>query len=87
MISFTRDAEKASRIHDMEILGHVVALFMQHRRKMLQACAKLADAPLDRVTNWPAIFAKAFTNPQLRPEQITPENYISIANLCAAQIT
>jgi len=86
MISFVRDAEKCARIHNMEILGDVVALFMQHRRKMLQACAKLAEAPLDKVTNWPGIFAEAFTNPQLRPEQITPENYISIANLCAAQI-
>ena len=87
MISFTRDPEKAARIHNMEVLGRVVALFMQHRRKMLQACAKLAEPPLDKVRNWPAIFAEAFTNPQLRPEQITPENYISIANLCAAQIT
>jgi 16S rRNA (adenine1518-N6/adenine1519-N6)-dimethyltransferase len=86
MISFTRNQEKASRIHNMEILGEVVALFMQHRRKMLQACAKLAEAPLDKVHNWPGIFAEAFTDPQFRPEQITPENYISIANLCAAQI-
>ncbi len=87
MISFARDGEKCARIHNMEILGEVVGLFMQHRRKMLQGCVKLAEAPLDRIHNWPAIFAEAFTDPQFRPEQITPENYISIANLCAAQIT
>jgi 16S rRNA (adenine1518-N6/adenine1519-N6)-dimethyltransferase len=87
MISFVRDSEKVARIHNMDILGEVVALFMQHRRKMLQACAKLAQPPLDQIHNWAAIFEEAFTDPRLRPEQITPENYISIANLCAAQIS
>lgn len=86
MISFVRDVKKARRIHNMEIFSELVNLFMQHRRKMLRACAKLATGKLAGVKSWPQVFQQCMIDPQNRPEQISPENYISIANLCMTRI-
>lgn len=81
MVSFVRREEKVKRIKDINILRDVVGLFMQHRRKMLKACCKLAKGRLVEI-DWPEVFKSCNINPQNRPEQIAPENYIAIANLC-----
>ena len=85
-VSFQRNAGKANRIHDIAIFTKVVALFMQHRRKMLKACAKLAEHPLNQIHNFDCMFEGSFINPHARPENLTPENYISIANMCAESL-
>ena len=82
MVSFVRKKEKVNRIHSMELFSKVVILFMQHRRKMLKACVKFATGKLAKINNWPEIFEQCSINPKNRPEQLPPENYIAIANLC-----
>ena len=82
MISFVRSERLAGRIKDMGLFGDVVGLFMQHRRKMMKACAKFAEGRLEKVHNWGVIFEESAVNPHDRPEQVPAEGYISIANLC-----
>jgi len=82
MVSFVRSEEKAGRISDMKLFSEVIALFIGHRRKMLKACTKLVAGRLAEVENWPDIFEYCSIDPHNRPEQLCPENYITITNLC-----
>lgn len=82
MISFVRRAENFSRIQDMEILGELINLFMQHRRKMVKACTRFVAGRLAEVDNWPEIFERCRIDPHNRPEQLRPEDFIAISNLC-----
>ena len=86
MVSFHRQNKKIEQIHDFLLFREVVNLFMNHRRKMLKACVKFAESRLEKVHNWADIFSGAFIDPHLRGEQLTPEDYISIANLCNEQL-
>lgn len=86
MLSFVRKKEKVGQIHDIGILSDVVALFMGHRRKMLKACTKLAQSKLEQIHNWPVIFRECAVDPHKRPEELSPESYVSLANLCAEQL-
>ncbi len=85
MVSFQRDKKKVKQIHDMRTFRDVINLFMGHRRKMLKACTKTAHGSLEKITHWGDIFDESFIDPHKRPEEITPEQYISIANLCYEQ--
>ena len=87
MITFERIQKKADRIHDMKIFSQVISLFFGHRRKMLQACVKFAENDLAGVHQWHNVFEQSCVEPQHRPEQLTPEQYISIANLCSEAIS
>jgi 16S rRNA (adenine1518-N6/adenine1519-N6)-dimethyltransferase len=82
MISFVRKPEKAGCIQSMELLGEVVNLFMQHRRKMVKACTRFVAGKLVEINNWLEIFQKCRIDPHNRPEQLTPEDFIAISNLC-----
>jgi 16S rRNA (adenine1518-N6/adenine1519-N6)-dimethyltransferase len=82
MISFVRKAEKVSRIQNMGLLGEVVNLFMQHRRKMVKACTRFVTGKLAKINNWPEIFEKCSIDPHNRPEQLSPEDFIAVSNLC-----
>jgi len=82
MVSVVRSKDKASRIQNMELFSEVVNLFMGHRRKMLKACIKFAKGKLIEIKNRPEIFEKCSIKPTSRPEQISPEDYIAIANKC-----
>jgi 16S rRNA (adenine1518-N6/adenine1519-N6)-dimethyltransferase len=81
MVSFVRDKDKAGRVPDMKLLGDIVNLFIGHRRKMLKACTKFARGRLAQITNWPEIFQRCSINPTARPEQLSTQDYISLANL------
>lgn len=83
MVSFVRKAEKVGRIKNMEVLREVVNLFMGHRRKMLKSCAKLAAGNLAKIDNWDEIFERCTIDSHNRPEQVLPEGYIAMANLCS----
>jgi len=84
MVSFVRSKNKIERIRDMEILGEVVNLFMGHRRKMLKACTKFARGKLAKIGNWPEIFQQCSIDPTQRPEQLSPQDYVALANLSYA---
>ncbi len=86
MVSFVTDNAKQKDVHDLDLLCEVVSLFMGHRRKMLKACTKLINGRLEKVHNWPVVFADCFVDHHKRPEEIPVESYIAIANLCAEQI-
>ena len=81
MVSFVRNKDKAGRVRNMELLSDIVNLFMGHRRKMLKACTKFAHDRLARIGNWPEIFQRCSIDPTRRPEQLSPQDYIAIANL------
>ncbi|HUW18060.1 MAG TPA: 16S rRNA (adenine(1518)-N(6)/adenine(1519)-N(6))-dimethyltransferase RsmA [Sedimentisphaerales bacterium] len=86
MVSFVRSKEKAKQIRNMGVFGEVVNLFMQHRRKMLKACSKFAADELAGIHDWSLIFEACAIDPHKRPEQLLPQDYIAIANLCSQQL-
>lgn len=85
MVTYERDAKKVKQIHDMNTFREVIALFMGHRRKMLKACAKLAEGNLQKVRHWGEVFEEAVVDPHKRPEELTSKQYINISNLCYEQ--
>jgi 16S rRNA (adenine1518-N6/adenine1519-N6)-dimethyltransferase len=87
MISFVRKADKWSRIQSMELLGEVINLFMQHRRKMVKACTRFVAGKLAEINNWSEIFQRCSIDPHNRPEQLRPEDFIAISNLCREYLT
>jgi len=82
MLKFTRDQEKINKINDIEIFIETINLFMQHRRKTLKGCTKFAHGKLEKVADWQNIFETAQIDSRLRPEQLPPQDFIKIANLC-----
>jgi len=92
MVSFVRRQEKYERIKEMDLLAEIVSLFMGHRRKTLMAASRLACGRLAKIrntkdlsthgVNWPEIFERCDIAPTRRPEQLSSEDYIDIANLC-----
>lgn len=80
MISFVRNKEKVGSIKSMEVLKEVVNLFMQHRRKKVTSCTKFAAGSLAGIDNWPEIFKRCDIDPNSRPQQLRPEEYVAIAN-------
>jgi len=81
MVSFVRSKDKIGLIRNVELLSDIVNLFMGHRRKMLKACTKLARGKLASITNWPEIFQQCSIDPTARAEQLSPQDYISLANI------
>jgi len=86
MVSFVRKAEKVSRIYNMELFHEIVNLFIGHRRKMLKTCTKLAAGKLAEIDDWDEIFGQCSIDPHKRPEQISPEGYVVMANLCSENL-
>ena len=82
MIRFDRNPLKVADIHNVKLFKEIVNLFMNHRRKMMRACVKYAEGQLTHIHHWEDIFTRSFVEPHHRPEELTAENYISIANLC-----
>lgn len=81
MVKFVYDKNKATLIKDYELFKEIVSLFMGHRRKTLKACTKFAQKKLRQIRSWEAIFEKAELNPQARPEEVSPEEYIKLEKL------
>jgi len=81
MVGFVRQKEKVSRIKDMSLFSETVKLFMSHRRKMLKSCIKSASGRLAEI-NWPEIFERCSINSTWRPEQLLPQDYVTISNSC-----
>ena len=85
MVSYQRDKKKAQEIHDMQTFREIINLFMGHRRKMLKACTKFAEGNLEKVRHWTDVFDEAVVDSHKRPEELTPQQYVNIANLCYEQ--
>jgi len=82
MVSFVRNRQKVRRIQNMQLFSETVNLFMGHRRKMVKACTKLTRGSLAEIDTWPEVFEQCSIDSTQRPEQLAPEDYIAIANLC-----
>jgi len=80
MVSYIRDAEKVKEVKNIEMLSRVAGSLLQHRRKMLKSCCKLMTGMLEGI-DWLDIFSKCDIDPNLRPDHLTPEQFIAIANL------
>jgi 16S rRNA (adenine1518-N6/adenine1519-N6)-dimethyltransferase len=80
LVRYVRDERKSGRIRDMDLFGRVVALFLGHRRKMLRACLKQAPPDLAGRDRWLDIFARTAIDPTRRPEELSPEQYVDLAN-------
>jgi len=82
MVGFVRNRAKSERIADMELFSEIVHLFMGHRRKIVLSCCKLADGKLRQIADWGEILENCQISPKRRPETLSPEDYLCIAN-CA----
>ena len=80
MVKFVRNESKVKLISDIGQLAKVVHLFLNHRRKTLHACGRLEEATVLGIDNWDEIFKKCSVNSQLRPDQVSPEQFVSIAS-------
>ncbi len=49
---------------------------------MLRACAKQAPPELGGRDLWPEIFARSALDPTRRPEELAPDQYVTLANVC-----
>ena len=54
-----------------------------HRRKTLRVCAKPGRGRLAKITDRPVIFESCSIDPAGRPDQLAPQDYVAMANLCA----
>ena len=81
MIYFIRQKERVNMIKDMLLFTETIKLFMNHRRKMLRSCTKSAGGKLAEI-NWAEIFESCSIDSMRRPEQLSPQDYIAIANRC-----
>ena len=82
LVRYVRDEQKCRRIRDMDLFGRVVGLFLGHRRKMLRACIKQAPPDLGGRDLWLDIFARCGIDPTRRPEELSPGQYVDLANSC-----
>jgi 16S rRNA (adenine1518-N6/adenine1519-N6)-dimethyltransferase len=82
-ISYVRDPEKIKAIKSVEMLSRVAGALLQHRRKMIKSCCKLTADQLGEIKNWPDILNQLGIDPEIRPDNLTPEQFVAIANLCS----
>ena len=81
-VQYVRDPEKIKAIKSVEMLSHVAGALLQYRRKMLKSCCKLTAEQLGEIKNWPEILNQLGIDPEIRPDNLTPEQFVAIANLC-----
>jgi 16S rRNA A1518/A1519 N6-dimethyltransferase RsmA/KsgA/DIM1 with predicted DNA glycosylase/AP lyase activity len=79
-VQYVRDAEKIKAIKSVEMLSRVAGALLQHRRKMLKSCCKLSADQLGEI-NYPEILKQLGIDPEIRPDNLSPEQFVAIANL------
>jgi 16S rRNA (adenine1518-N6/adenine1519-N6)-dimethyltransferase len=79
-VQYIRDAEKVKTIKSVEMLSRVAGALLQYRRKMLKSCCKLAIDQLGEI-NYPEIFNRLGIDPEIRPDNLSPEQFVAITNL------
>jgi len=53
---------------------------MQHRRKTVRTCSRFVDRAPGFVVDWKVVFERAGVDAGVRPEQVSPGQYVAIAN-------
>jgi len=86
IVKYTRDQAKTDRILNLPLLAATLNLFLGQRRKMIKAAAKNAQGNLKTIKDWPELFDQCHMAPTLRPDQITPDQYVQLANLLSKDI-
>lgn len=81
IVRYERQLEKVKMIDDLTLLSDIIGLFMGHRRKMLKAATRSAQASLSHIKDWPALFEQANIDAQQRPDQLTPQQFVCLANV------
>jgi 16S rRNA (adenine1518-N6/adenine1519-N6)-dimethyltransferase len=79
-VQYVRDAEKVKNIKSVVTLSKVTGALLQYRRKMLKSCIKLSAEQLGEV-NYLEIFNQLGINPEIRPDNLTPEQFVAISNM------
>ena len=87
IVTYRRNNEKVNQIKDLSILSEIINLFMQHRRKMAKACTKFATGKIKDIKNGSDIFSTCQVEPTTRPGEITPQQYVNLANTCCDHLT
>ncbi len=82
MLSYIRNKEKSAQIKNISLLSDLVNLFMQHRRKTLRSCSRFAAGTLAHINDWDNVFEQCSVDATARPAQISPQQYVSLANTC-----
>ncbi len=80
-ISYIRDPQKVKEIKSIEILSEAAGALLQHRRKMLKGCCKLVSSQFEEFKNLEEIIKQLGINPEIRPDNIRPEEFVAISNL------
>ena len=79
MLRLDFDAEAAKRLIDMEVLSSVLSATFGHRRKKITSAAKRTDLPFSS-QDFLWSLAKAGIDPSARPEQVSPLEFLTVAN-------
>jgi len=82
MIRFDRDQNKIERLQNQALFAQLARLLLTHRRKTLKNCVRLVQRHLPQIDNWLEIFETCSIDPAYRPDQLTVEQYIALANYC-----
>jgi 16S rRNA (adenine1518-N6/adenine1519-N6)-dimethyltransferase len=82
LVRYVRDEDRSRQIRDMDLFSHVIALFIRYRRKMLRACIKQAPPEVGDRPLWQEVFERLGIDPTSRPEELSPEQYVHLANSC-----
>ena len=80
MLTFIRDTEKVDQIKDMTLFRDVINLFFGHRRKTLKAATRMAAGRLAELDHWNDLFSCCQIDPTARPQQVSPEQFVALAN-------
>jgi 16S rRNA (adenine1518-N6/adenine1519-N6)-dimethyltransferase len=86
MVKYIRSEDKINNIKDISLLSELIALLMGHRRKMIKASTKMAQDRLKNIKNWLQIFQETNINPAARPEKLSSNDFVKLANACAERI-
>ena len=79
MLRLDFDAEAAKRLVDIEMLSSVLSATFGHRRKKITSAAKRTDLPFSS-RDFLLALAKADIDPSVRPEQVGPQEFLTVAN-------
>lgn len=82
MVRLDFDESLAGQLADVEVLQNVLATVFSQRRKKISAAAKLKTSPLPS-ERFLAGLAAAGIDPDLRPQQVSPEAFRDLANFLA----
>ncbi len=86
MVAYTREPAKVARITDIAILSELANVLLQHRRKVLKTCCRLAKGKLARIADWDRLLDQCGIDPRHRPEMVPPDKFVDLANACCRRL-